>query len=249
METLYSNVLERIEEEDRKWVQWILKWVIANAETIGVEQLREAVEWSLQDKLPEFQHFLEVECGSLVHVIPSSSVELIHETLRSFLMNPGQSKEFHIDEKSNRGCILENCISILSSGIASTNLCSYVSGRLFGLFISKRIDTPLFLTSIYRFFEGGGCKEWMKYFHGFDCLVERQFIDTEISVFYEYINEEIVSSELDSCQSGAESDKPLVEACTRRAEIRTCPWKLSQYLGRAAGERWLYGDLTLLLNV
>jgi len=251
MDTLYSKVSERIEEEDRKWVQWILKWVIVNDETIEVEQLREAVEWSLQDKLPEFQHFLEVECGSLVHVIPStSSVELIHDTLRSFLLEPGKAKEFHVDERSTRGCILEICVNILSSEVASTKLCSYVSALLSKLFRRKRIDSPSFLISMYHFFEGGGCKKWIEYSclptnNRFEQQIERWGFEIRTSFFYEYIKEELELVELETKQAEAECDKNIVEAFRWKAEIRVAPWKLSEYLGKAAAELWLYEALPL----
>lgn len=91
MERLYTSVLSRVEGEDKMWTKEILKWVVVAQGGLSVAILKEAVELSLNDKLPDFQSFLEVECGALVHLVPRhqdiQDVQLIHETLRSFLMN------------------------------------------------------------------------------------------------------------------------------------------------------------------
>jgi hypothetical protein len=52
MALLYATVLCRIADKDRKWVQEILKWVVAE-ENLKHGTLREAVEWVLQDHIPD----------------------------------------------------------------------------------------------------------------------------------------------------------------------------------------------------
>jgi hypothetical protein len=59
-----------VEEEDRKWVLEILKWVIVARTDLSIVELQEGVEESLDDHLPGFERFLEVECGSLLHLLP-----------------------------------------------------------------------------------------------------------------------------------------------------------------------------------
>lgn len=93
MEQLYSSVLSRMEGEDLRWMQEIIKWVVVCQEGggISVDELKVAVEWSLQDRFPELETYLEVEGGSLFHLIPLfggyAKIELIQETLKSFLRN------------------------------------------------------------------------------------------------------------------------------------------------------------------
>src|SRR5277367_5173952 len=88
MERLYCNIFLRFEGEDRRWILEILRWVIVAPRQLNVETLREAMEWSLEDSISEFRTFLEVEGGSLLHVVPDTNdVELVHETLKTFLVN------------------------------------------------------------------------------------------------------------------------------------------------------------------
>lgn len=37
-----------------------------------IHDLKEAVEWTLQDKLPGFRQFLEVDCGSFLNLVDVS---------------------------------------------------------------------------------------------------------------------------------------------------------------------------------
>jgi hypothetical protein len=57
---------------DRKWVVAILRWVVvASNDYSNVNVLQEAVEWGLQDTLPELQRFLGMECGSFLYIYPA----------------------------------------------------------------------------------------------------------------------------------------------------------------------------------
>jgi hypothetical protein len=65
-----------------------------------IEELKELTEFSLEDELPEFDNFLEVDCGSILDIkqidawhrpgVESGkrTVKLIHKTLLSFFTNP-----------------------------------------------------------------------------------------------------------------------------------------------------------------
>ena len=50
MDSIYRTALLRIEVNDRKWVKELFKWVL-HAELSSIEELKEAVELSLEDDL------------------------------------------------------------------------------------------------------------------------------------------------------------------------------------------------------
>ena len=254
MERLYSSVLSRIEEEDRKWVHEILKWVVTTKEAIEMNVLKATVEWCLQDKLPEFQRFLEVECGSLLHLIPETfTVTLIHETLHSFLINPtSDSKGFHVDLKITAGYILRVCLNVLSGEADARNrtpkdlpLLQYAAtGLLYSLARATKISSAV-LISIYQFFETGGCNTWIEYENWRNYWNERENNgDDELMLytFYERLKEYDPTINCDFSQSN-ESGSIIINAHRWRQEILRDPSRLGQYVGKAAAELWLYRNM------
>lgn len=91
MDVLYSGILSRIDRNDIKWIKEILLWLAVAEGELDVDELQAAVESSQKDEINDFTTFLDEECGSIVYLIPKWlrwSVQLIHETLRSFLLDP-----------------------------------------------------------------------------------------------------------------------------------------------------------------
>ena len=132
MERLYSKVLLSVENEDQKCMRVILKWLVVTKVELNLVQLKAVVEWSLDDKLPQFRKFAEVDCGALLHFIPMEddvSVQFIHETLRSFLTNKTYPPYFHVDEGDGHSYAARVCLDILSSGVACSELRSYSMGQ------------------------------------------------------------------------------------------------------------------------
>jgi hypothetical protein len=129
---LYTEILTKFEGETRKWVREIIKWVVTASRELEVQELREAVEWSLEDKLSQFQRFLEVECGSILTISRSERTEgrirFVHETLRSFLLNPKVCPlEFCVDEPSTHSYILGICAKVLACPANMTYLARYAA--------------------------------------------------------------------------------------------------------------------------
>ena len=92
MDKLYQGVLSRLDLEGKKWAKEILKWVAVSAKSLTIEELQEAVEKSLNDDHDDFKDFLEVHCGSFLRFVDNpngnTTVQLVHETFRSFLIDP-----------------------------------------------------------------------------------------------------------------------------------------------------------------
>jgi len=176
MERLYSSFLNRIEGEDVKWIKEILKWVVVyiaapqpftNTSSISVDTLKEAVEFTLDDKLPEFQNFLEVEMGSLLHLIPSYDgihAELIHETLKLFLSSPSVSPPtFLIDQEKSHYDALVTCFEVLGDNNLP-HIASYAKEEWPFHLEKLSSENIRAVDRIFHFLEGGGCKAWMRPF-------------------------------------------------------------------------------------
>jgi hypothetical protein len=170
MERLYSSVFSRIEGEDRNWIRETLKWVVIAKRELTVDELKEAVEQSLKDQLPEFHTFLEVEAGSMLNLVPGrvmykhtpcTNVELIHETLRSFLLDPECCPEFFVNNDVAHGQALNECLSVLSSTVLADNFKRYAAenwtSHLSEVGMSKQQPVNV-LSWLHQFFKGEGAR-------------------------------------------------------------------------------------------
>lgn len=258
MEQLYSSVLSRIEGEDRKWMQEILKWVVVCQPgfpgSIFVDELKEAVEWSLKDSLPEFETFLEVEGGSLFHLVPHppgvSKVELIHETLKSFLKNPVDCpRPFYVDHGIANLQVLEVCLDVLSTRSNPTSLSQFAARRWELLIeaspnVTELLDVHLpVLRSIYRFFDSVGCIRWMRErnpilppTHEF---LKMPHLCRSPSDFEEWTTHKLYVYLRRLQRLASESEM----ACRWLQDVLQYPSHLADYMGRAAAERWVCDDL------
>jgi hypothetical protein len=126
MDALYRGILDRIGDEEKRWVFEILRWVIAAETPLSINQLEGLVQWSLDDERENFKEFLEDECGSFVRVVPGREgaqvVQPTHETFRSFLPDPMKCPEkfFFDEEKAHHDVALKWCAN--SRPICGKNL-------------------------------------------------------------------------------------------------------------------------------
>ena len=173
MERLYAKVLSSFEGEDLKWVREILKWLVIAEAELSVHELQTVVEWSLHDSLHQFTRFLEVDCGALLHLIPiknedRTNAQLIHETLRSFLLNEACCPPpFYVAEKAAHFYALRACLDILSTEGLDDGFNIYACSK-WQEHLNKagkpEPDHFVFstLASIHRFFHSKGCERWIE---------------------------------------------------------------------------------------
>ena len=58
MDKLYTGVLSRIQEDDWRWIREIIRWLVVAERQVSEQELKDAVEWCLQDGLADFHDFL-----------------------------------------------------------------------------------------------------------------------------------------------------------------------------------------------
>jgi tetratricopeptide (TPR) repeat protein len=249
MDKLYSGVLSRFEgSEYGIWMKEILKWLIVAERKLDVPTLREAVEWSLKDtKLEdtflesEFLSFLEVEGGSLFHILPNDhDVDLVHETLKSFLVNADRDPPiFYVDNVAVHCHVARMCLDVMSQDIQSReghgSFYRYAM-RYWSNHLRKAEKFPEdLLPWIFRFFHTS-CKSWVSGFL-FDPL-GLQFPDFEEPYLRAVWNH--LEKWNQSMESAGDQRSPIdTEILRWRHQILEQPWRLGEYLGKSAAEVWL----------
>jgi len=263
MERLYSSFLNRIEGDDVKWIKEILKWVVVytagslpNPSPINsflVDTLKEAVEFTLDDKLPEFQNFLEVEMGSLLHLIPSYDgihAELIHETLKLFLSSPFVCPPaFLIDEETSHYNALVTCLEVLGDNNLP-HIAIYAREAWPWHLVKLSSENIGAVDRIFHFLEGGGCKAWIGSFEG--TSAPYQFLPhLSLNATRYEISLWMVHTFLMRFKSKLDTVKLVFDGSTSTpahwiTDMVSNPWKLGEYVGKAAAELCLFQDISYI---
>lgn len=240
MWTLYARVLSKFENNPlQSWVRETLKWAVVTKGAMTIEELKEVVEWSLNNCLVDFTRFLEVECGALLDITPKkdgTTVHLIHETLRTFLINPKSCPlRFHVDEKYTHYHACCVCLDIICAEAAPQRISVYAlqewSEHLRDALESQR-QCHNVLDKIYRFFHSHGCTAWIRGIlssdmtRDIDAFVEEPVLMT----VWKYLQK----FECDDCADPT--------AVLWRSEVMNYPSKLGEEIGNRAAQIWLYED-------
>src|SRR5205814_9107338 len=73
----------------------VLAWVLYGVRPLTLNELKLAVETSLDDEMIDFRQFVETECGAFLSITPhadhSATVHIGHETFREYLKS-GESR-------------------------------------------------------------------------------------------------------------------------------------------------------------
>ena len=258
LEQLYSSVLQRIEGDDQAWIKEILQWVVVGR-GLNVDELREVVGIVLEDELQDFQAFLEVEVGSFLHLINKNGtmrIELIHETLHHFLTDPNLCPDTYcIDEQIAHSHALRVCLEVLSGDKYSPNFTRYAaeawSFHVRKLEGSYQLDI---LGELREFFDSGGCVNWIR-LRGlslfrrlkpsFDVVywepVERKEYE-QLTQAFEFFKGLCGLVGLEKImEHGSERETSAIKWAQT---IVDNPGLLGEYVGKVAGEIWLYEDLS-----
>jgi tetratricopeptide (TPR) repeat protein len=288
MESLYTSILSKFEEEESRWVKEIIKWLVVAKKSLTVQELKEAVELSLDDQLPEFSEFLEVECGSMVHLLEPSpegnigsegepvafldqlaeednfskantvsteaagsfTVQLVHETLRSYLTNPEHCPMgFQVDEELANSEALRVCLRLLSEGGKDKRFTQYAAlnwgEHLTNLNNPKQMSNAT-LTDLYHLFHSDGCKTWIKLgLLNFDVINRSYYSErspTEDEPFLQNLHQYLVRWNRPS-NSADSVDKPAPSVLRWASEVVNTPSMLEGYVGKVSAELWIYGKL------
>ncbi|KAL8719491.1 MAG: hypothetical protein Q9225_003518 [Loekoesia sp. 1 TL-2023] len=117
MDSLYTRILDNMAmvPRNQKLAQAILRWTVCAVRPLSVEELKEAIRLDLEEVVPRLERTVESVCGHLIHVDRYSRVQLVHETVRAFLIKDGLASDFAVDRIREHSRLAEVCLQYLSS--------------------------------------------------------------------------------------------------------------------------------------
>jgi tetratricopeptide (TPR) repeat protein len=262
MELLYSSILSKFDEEDRRWVREILRWVVVATREFTINELKAVVEWSLQDNLPEFGTFLEIECGSLVHLLfqpvadrfpqfghlkdRSENVRLIHETLRSYILDRSCARtDFFVDAGIMQENALAICLDILSYGGPLHGFIHYAAQHWISHLrhVEMARSSHRALLRLFQFFQSpDGCRVWIqtfvKRFPDPGGRYPSLEMDQLLQQIHQWLTDWGPSETADLCEDSI-SQAEFFQSVTWRSQVLKTPLVLGEYAGKGAAQLWL----------
>ena len=255
MTRLYLNIVERLTPEQRKWIREILYWIVAPKRQLAIDELQNAVEWCLEDELNNFREYVEFRCGSIFRMSKidetTNSVQIIHETLRSFLADSKSCPaDLYVTADVAHEHLTVACLTFLSTdGTDSQPLHHYATTAWnYHLMHTKaRKDKSRILSSLYCFFHSANFKNW----------VNRELVQRWRSGAILHIEERVLgdvqawlSMYPDSGSDPKSGDSEDLKLAIKWMQSMVLePHKLGEYIGKAAASIWLFDELRTVQRI
>lgn len=254
METLYSTILSRINIDYQECVREIIRWVVVAEIRLSVKTLQCLVEWCLEDKLVDFRHFLDENCGSILQFLPPEGknntdqddiVRLVHETFRSFVVDPKTCPSaFVINEADSHAFVAVRCLKGLTDSIESEE-CEHYAARYWVNHLSKATSpqqSSKLLVLLHQFFVSEGIKSWVS-----ELCAESHLFGLEISLesrplrdISRWLREYLIPDETAVDEQDGPSAIELRDSQEwRSAVLREAESILGERIGKAAARIWL----------
>ncbi|KAL8952405.1 MAG: hypothetical protein Q9222_001682 [Ikaeria aurantiellina] len=117
MDSLYTRILDTMATVPRnqKLAQAILRWTVCAVRPLTVEELKEAIRLDLGEIIPRLERTVESVCGHLIHVDGSSRVQLVHQTVRAYLIQNDLTSDFAVNRVREHSRLAEVCLQYLCS--------------------------------------------------------------------------------------------------------------------------------------
>ena len=221
--------------EDRKWLKEILTWLIAAQKDVTLNLVKEAAERFIGDEFLQFHDFVEVDCGTLLHLISTDSdmrIELVHETFRAFLTDSA-SCPYPIPTATAHDHILGICFDVLRATPDLPLLKTYAY-EYWVQHVAKASQSSLEL--IDDFLQSDAYKLWLSERNQFS-FSKRIAGHCSSGQLYTIIS---VYNAVEDLM--AEKSPAVGNDVTRALDIK----KFDMYTGRAWTELWAYHDSPLM---
>ena len=247
MENLYFTILTRIDEDYKDWVREIIRWLVVTNEVLSVKDLRHLVEWCLYpDTLIDFKRFLEVDCGSILHLPRGEEydiVRFVHETFRSFVVNPNVCPQsFLVNETDTHGYVALKCLQCLTNAV-SPEECIRYSARYWANHLTNATSvlySRQLLTAIHQLFISEGLTVWVKQ------LCVRYGPHLQTSMETKRLRDIMQWLRTCAAQPNVKEDgidTQFEDALGWRCTVLDDPWILGEAMGKAAANIWLHESL------
>ncbi len=182
MNDLYARIFDKMSGASygKRLSQAILVWITCSVRPLKTTELHDALQVDLNEKVDnDIAATIRSCCGQVVHVDTQSQVQLVHLTLRDFLLGPKLESEFAVKEATGHRRLLLTCLAYLNSdemrGLRRrgpggnqhsknrSDFCSYASNAMFEHISSlQSIDTEI-VSALARFFGSANVITWIEY--------------------------------------------------------------------------------------
>ncbi len=117
MEDLYLRVLDSMSRatRGRKLTKAILCWVACSTRPLTTKELDGALKLDVRDNFAKIEETITALCGQLVTVDKFGRVQMVHETVREFLLGEELDSEFAVRKSDAHTQIARVCLSYLVS--------------------------------------------------------------------------------------------------------------------------------------
>lgn len=115
MDSVYRRILTGIKSVPRNeaLAKAIFRWAICAARPLSVEELKEALKLDIGHLIPRLENVVGNITGYMVDVRTDGKVQVVHETVRSFLTRKGLESEFAIERRKEHSRLAEVCLTYL----------------------------------------------------------------------------------------------------------------------------------------
>jgi tetratricopeptide (TPR) repeat protein len=245
MDLVYTDIINKLEPNSTKWIAEILRWVVAAEGQLLIVDLRDAVEHAAGEKLLDFDDFIDVDCGSLLQRTPGQAIQLIHVTLRSFLLDSTKCpSDFYIDEKEIHVHMASVCLDYLAKLKNNTYIQIYWVAHLRK---ATELRTSIaLLKPLSQLFGSQGLGKWIERYPTHTNHYQRSPNGcTEIQLEQDPSGLNSLYDSLKSMSKWAISIESLKnDELTRWAAFYAADrCELLEHLGKVAARVWLFGKL------
>ena len=117
MNALYSRILESMSKAPpygKILARAILTWAVCSSRPLTTDELYQALQIDIKDKVNNIKGSIESRCGQLVYVDAQSRVQMVHQTARDFLLQASDFSEFGIEGREGHKRLFMTCLEYLN---------------------------------------------------------------------------------------------------------------------------------------
>lgn len=117
MNALYSRILDSMSKAPpygKVLARAILTWAVCSSRPLSTNELHQALQIDIKDKIDNIKASIESRCGQLVYVDAQSRVQMVHQTARDFLLQASDFSEFGIEERAGHRRLFMTCLEYLN---------------------------------------------------------------------------------------------------------------------------------------
>ena len=117
MDDLYSRILEIMSRQPygKALAKAILTWTVCAARPLTTAELHTAVQFHIKDTVHGVERAITSYCGQLVYVDGQSRVQVVHQTVRDYLLRANSTSEFGIVKRLGHQVLAMSCLEYLNS--------------------------------------------------------------------------------------------------------------------------------------